>query len=140
MSSLILRTSMALIMPLALLFALFMAIKGHNAPGGGFIGGLIAAVALALYRMTYGAQAFRDLVPVHPRTVMAAGMALAVATAVAPLLAGLPLLHSYLADIPLPGVGPVHFASALFFDAGVFLVVVGVSVGMIVRLSEEIET
>ncbi|MEX0745500.1 MAG: MnhB domain-containing protein [Phycisphaeraceae bacterium] len=139
MSSLILRTAVALIMPLALLFSLFMAIKGHNEAGGGFIGGLIAAVALAIYRMTYGPRAFDELVPVHPRNVMAIGMALAVLTAVAPLVLGAPLLHSYVTYLHLPGGESVHFASALFFDAGVFLVVVGVSIGMIARLSEELE-
>ena len=139
MSSLILRTAMRLIFPLALLFSAYMAIKGHDEPGGGFIGGLIAAVALALYRMTEGPQAMRNLIPVHPRMIVVAGMAIALLTVLAPMLWGEPALRSYNEYIFLPGGERIHFSSALFFDVGVLLVVIGVSIGMIIRLSEEVE-
>ena len=139
MSSLILRTAMRLIVPLALLFAAYMALKGHNEPGGGFIGGLIAAVGLALFRMANGAEPMQQLLPVHPRMLVFTGLALALATAVAPLLIGKPLLTSKVANVHLPFGETIHFASAMFFDLGVLLVVIGVSVGMIVRLSEELE-
>ncbi|MFA9480184.1 MnhB domain-containing protein [Phycisphaerales bacterium AB-hyl4] len=139
MSSLILRTAVALIMPLALLFSLFMAIKGHNEPGGGFIGGLIAAVSLAIYRMSNGPDTFRQLIPLHPRIIVFTGMAIALLTALAPLALGLPLLHTWHGYVGLPGGGTAHASSALIFDAGVFLVVVGASIGMIIRLSEELE-
>ena len=139
MSSMILRTAMRLIVPLSLLFAAYMALKGHNHPGGGFIGGLIAAVALVLHRMAQGPQALRQLVPVHPRDLIVIGLVLAVGTTTAPLLFGSPALTSKV-DWHVPGLAhPVHFSSAMFFDLGVLLVVVGVSVGMIVRLSEELE-
>lgn len=139
MSTLILRTAIKLIVPLGLMFALFMAIKGHNEPGGGFIGGLIAAVGLVIYRMADGPEAFRRLIPMHPRIIMFTGLAIALLAALGPLALGMPLLHSWHGYIDLPGGDQVHAASALVFDAGVFLVVVGVSVGMIVRLSEELE-
>jgi len=139
MSSLILRTAMRLILPLTLLFAAYMAIKGHNEPGGGFVGGLIAAVAMVFYRMSNGGQAMRELVRVHPRLLISAGLGLALATALVPLLFGRPLLTSLVTDIPLPFGESVHFASALFFDAGVLLVVVGVSVGIIEKFSRELE-
>ena len=139
MSSLILRTAMRLIVPLSLLFATYMALKGHNAPGGGFIGGLIASVALVLHRMSHGAQALRQLVPIHPRDLVVTGLLLAVATTAAPLLMGAPALTSKV-NWHVPGMDqPIHFSSAMVFDLGVLLVVVGVSVGMIVRLSEELE-
>lgn len=139
MSSLILRTAMRLIVPLSLLFATYMALKGHNHPGGGFIGGLIAAVALVLHRMAQGPEGLRQLVPIHPRDLIVVGLALAVCTTLVPLLFGYPALRSVV-DWHVPGLAePLHFPSALFFDLGVLLVVVGVSVGMIVRLSEELE-
>jgi len=139
MSSLILRTAMRLIVPLSLLFAAYMALKGHNHPGGGFIGGLIAAVAIALYRMSFGAQAFRQLVPVHPRDLIVAGLSLAMIATLTPMLFGKPALTSKVTTVEGPFGGEMHLASALVFDAGVLLVVVGVSIGMIVRLSEELE-
>ncbi len=139
MSSLILRTSMRLIVPLSLLFAAYMALKGHNHPGGGFIGGLIASVALILHRMTHGPHAMRQLVPVHPRDLIVTGLLLVLTTTAIPLLAGEPALTSKV-NWNVPGFAhPVHFPSATIFDAGVLLVVVGVSIGMIVRLSEELE-
>ena len=138
MSSVILRTAMRLILPLMLLFAAYMAIKGHNEPGGGFIGGLVAAVALALYRMSDGREALRRLVPMHPRVLIYTGLIIALATAFLPLLVAEPLLTSLNFDVHLGFGQSFHFASAVFFDAGVLLVVVGVSVGMITRFSEEL--
>jgi len=138
MSSLVLRTAMRLILPLTLLFAAYMAIKGHNEPGGGFIGGLVAAVALALYRMSNGPQALRSLVPMHPRVLIFVGLTIAICTAVAPMLFNQPLLTSYNTDVHLGFNQSFHFASAMFFDIGVLLVVIGVSIGMITRFSEEL--
>lgn len=140
MSSLILRTAMRLVVPLSLLFAAFLALKGHNEPGGGFIGGLVAAVALALQRMASGPGALRQMVPVHPRNLVFIGLALALLTAVVPMAGGLPLLTSAVVEAHLPGMDPLHVASAMFFDIGVLFVVVGVSIGMIIRLSEELES
>jgi len=139
MSSPIVRTAMRLILPLTLLFAAFMAIKGHNMPGGGFIGGLVGAVAVILARMSDGPGTFMKLVPVHPRLIVMVGLAIALATALVPLMLGVALLQSWVGYVPLPYDASVHLASAMAFDAGVFLVVVGVSVGMIQRLSEEVE-
>lgn len=147
MSSSILRTANGIIFPLTLLFAFYMALKGHNYPGGGFIGGLIAAVALVLYRMSHGREAMTRLMPIHPRTLVAIGLAIATLTGLFPMIYGpffssdpqaMPMLRSFAPYVDL-GIGePVHMPSALFFDIGVLLVVIGVSVGMIVRLGEEV--
>ena len=140
MSSLILRTANHFIVPVTLLFAAYMAMKGHNLPGGGFIGGLIAAVALVLYRMSHGREAMSRIMPVHPRLIVAVGLVIAVLTAIVPMFFDQPLLTSTVFDIPLPYTGePLHVPTAFFFDVGVLLVVIGVSVGMIVRLGEEVE-
>ena len=92
MSSTILRTANGIIFPLTLLFALYMALKGHNYPGGGFIGGLIAAVALVLYRMSHGRDAMERLMPIHPRILVAGGLALAALTGIVPLFFREPLI------------------------------------------------
>lgn len=139
MSSPILRVVMRLIVPLTLLFAGYMAIKGHNEPGGGFIGGLVAAVVLVLYHMTFGPEALKRMIPVHPRILLFVGLGLAVSTAMFPLLLGWPLLTSYVNHhVPIVGDVEIEFASALIFDVGVFLVVVGASVGIITRFSQEV--
>lgn len=139
MTSLILKTAMRLILPLTLLFAAYLALKGHNEPGGGFIGGLCAAVGLALYRMSNGPEALSKVLPIHPRILIFVGLATALLTALTPLFLGRPLLTSYVDTIYLPFGEQYHFASAMFFDLGVLLVVIGVSVGIITRFSEEAE-
>ncbi|WP_432800139.1 MnhB domain-containing protein [Poriferisphaera sp. WC338] len=139
MTSLILKTAMRLILPLTMLFAAYMTLRGHNEPGGGFVGGLVAAVSLALYRMTYGVDSFDTLLPFHPRYLVFVGLALAFLTAIFPMILGQPLLTSYEHYIPLGFGQKIHFVSAFFFDGGVLLVVIGASIGMIDRISREVE-
>ncbi|MEM1209709.1 MAG: MnhB domain-containing protein [Planctomycetota bacterium] len=139
MTSRILITAAQLIVPLALVFAAYLTIRGHNAPGGGFIGGLAFAVAFILYRMAVGPEAFKRMLPLHPRLLLFVGLAIALLTGLVPLFFDLPFLTSYVRYVDIPLNEPIHFASAVFFDAGVLLVVVGAVVGMITRLSEELE-
>lgn len=138
MSSVILRTAVRFILPLTFLYAAYAALKGHNGPGGGFIAGLIASVGLCTYRMSYGDRAFHRLLPIHPRWLVFVGLSLAAGVAALPLLFGQPLLRSASTTLHLSGAD-VHLVSAMAFDLGVLLVVVGVAVGMISRLGEELD-
>ena len=138
MSSVILRTAVRFILPLTFLYAAYAALKGHNGPGGGFIAGLIASVGLCTYRMSYGDRAFHRLMPIHPRWLVFVGLGLAAGVAALPLLFGPPLLRSASTTLHLGGAD-VHLVSATAFDLGVLLVVVGVAVGMISRLGEELD-
>ncbi len=138
MTSSIFQISIRLVAPLVFLFAAYVTLKGHNDPGGGFIGGLIFTVGLILFRLAYGADAYRRLVPLHPRVLVWVGLLISAVTCVVPLALGKGMLTSYVAYITLPLGESVHFASAVFFDAGVLLVVIGVSTGMIGRLAEEV--
>ncbi len=141
MTSTLFKTAARLIVPLTLIFAAYIAMRGHNSPGGGFIGGLMASVGLILYRMAHGRAALLRLLPFHPRVLVALGLAIAYVTALVPLALGQPLLTSLVIDGLYIGLGQtIHFASAVFFDIGVLLVVVGVTVGMIQRLSEEVDS
>ena len=135
----ILRTAARLLIPLAIVFALYLFFKGHQSPGGGFVAGLASAVALLVYRMCFGCDALYRFLPVRERTLIAVGLLLAGAAAVFPLLLGLPLLTSNNGFLPLPGGGTFHWATVLVFDAGVYLVVVGSVVGMIDAITRELE-
>ncbi|HEB60836.1 MAG TPA: DUF4040 domain-containing protein [Phycisphaeraceae bacterium] len=138
MTSIIFRTSQRILLPLSLVFAIYVFMKGHQEPGGGFIAGLIAAVALAIYRMAEGPGALVKLLPIKPPSLIALGLAMALITGTTALVLGYPFFtsaHGYIGS----GVNEVEWATVMAFDFGVFLVVTGVSVGMIVRLSEEIE-
>lgn len=128
MNSLILQAATRVLMPLLLLFALFMLGRGHNAPGGGFVAGLIVAAAYALQAFAFGVPAARRALLVGPERLFGVGLLVGLLSGLAPWVTGLPFLTS----LWWGGLG-----SPLFFDAGVFLVVVGVVLTMTFSLAEE---
>jgi multicomponent Na+:H+ antiporter subunit A len=125
------RTAARLLMPLLLVFALFLLLRGHNEPGGGFVGGLVAAAAFALYAVAYGVQHARQALLVRPLTLLGGGLLLALISGLPAVLAGQPFLAALWAS------GPVAIGTPILFDLGVFLVVAGVVVMMIFSLAEE---
>ena len=137
MNSLILRASTRLVMTLLLLFAIFLLLRGHNEPGGGFVGGLMAAAAFTLYNISDGPTAARRALYFAPRTIIAIGLLVAVASGVLALFAGLPFLTALWGSLPFLNGPPVALGTPLLFDTGVFLVVLGVTLSIILSLAEE---
>lgn len=134
--STILVTATRILLPLMLLFAFYIFVRGHNDPGGGFIGGLIVATAFSLYGIANGMGAARKLLRLHPRTLIAVGLLCAVASGfVAPLLGGFPFLTALWGTAVWPVIGKL--STPLLFDTGVFLGVVGVTSMIIFTLAEE---
>ncbi|OWY62223.1 hypothetical protein B7486_59595 [cyanobacterium TDX16] len=123
--SLILDTTVRLVFDAALVLSLYLLFAGHNQPGGGFVGGLVAAAALALRYVSGGYDELQDLVRVRPWTFSSVGLALAVGAALVPLvLVDVPLdQRAYEADLAV--LGKVKATTATAFDAGVYLIVVG---------------
>jgi multicomponent Na+:H+ antiporter subunit A len=132
----VLRTAARAILPLLIVFAFFLFLRGHDQPGGGFVAGLVAAAGVALYAMAYDARTARRLLRVPPRTLMAAGLLVAVGAAAYGTW-GAPPLTGYWTDVPLPGNGKLKVGTPLFFDFGVFLVVLGVASALATALLEE---
>ena len=120
-----------------LAFSLFLLVKGHNAPGGGFAGGLVAGIALVLRYAQGGTPAVVGLLPVRPQTLLGAGLLVAGATVVAGFaIDGAALASGYLSgEVPL--LGEVAFTTPLIFDIGVYLVVVGLVLGALRTLGQE---
>ncbi|MGF1635130.1 MAG: MnhB domain-containing protein [Phycisphaerae bacterium] len=140
MSTLILQTACRLLVPLSLLFSLFMLFKGHQLPGGGFVAGLVLSVATVVHRMAAGRASLAHLMVVRERTIAGAGLLIVVVASTVPVFFGLPFMTTIHGYIPLPGAdADFHLASVLVFDVGVMLVVAGVVVGMINALSDEME-
>lgn len=137
MNSLILRTATRFLLPLLLLFSLFLLLRGHHEPGGGFSGGLVAAAAFVLYRFAFGAEEARRALPVDPRSLIGAGLLVAVGSGTLALLAGRPLMTGLWERVPVPGFGVVDVGTPLVFDLGVYLAVVGVALSIILPLAEE---
>lgn len=109
----------------ALVASVFLLFAGHNRPGGGFVGGLVAGSALGLAFVSIGPDGVDDLLPVRPRLLLSVGLLLVVGTVVAPMLGGNPPLDHGLWSVELPIFGKVKVTGALPFDTGVYLIVVG---------------
>lgn len=137
MNSLILRAATRFMLPLLLLFSVFLLLRGHNAPGGGFSGGLVAACAFVLYGFAFGVAETRRALPVDPRSLIGAGLLVAVGSGFLALLGGWPLMTGLWGQVPVPGFGNVDMGTPLLFDLGVYLVVVGVTLSIIMPLAEE---
>ncbi|MFN9726075.1 monovalent cation/H+ antiporter subunit A [Acidovorax sp.] len=114
-----------LMLPFATLVAVYLFMRGHNEPGGGFVAGLVFAVALLLQYIVSGTSWVEAHMPLYPRRWIGVGLLIALATGLGSLVWGYPFLTSHTAHLSLPVVGEIHVASALFFDIGVFTLVVG---------------
>ena len=136
MKQLIFRTATGFLLPLLLLFSIFILLRGHYRPGGGFVGGLIASIAFVLHSFAYSLKETRKLIRINYRKFMPLGLGLAVFSAVLPTFQGLPLLTGLWLPDPLPVVGMV--GTALLFDMGVYMVVVGVVLTIIFTISETV--
>lgn len=135
MNSLILRTASRYLLVVLMVFSVFVLLRGHNEPGGGFIGGLLAAGGLALYGLANGAASVREAMRIDPRAIIGAGLLCALAAAFSGPLIGRPVLTGLWAPDAVPGIGKV--STVLLFDFGVYLVVVGAVVLILGSLAEE---
>jgi len=135
-NSLILRTTTRLLTPVIAVVAVYLLLRGHDAPGGGFIGGLVAGSVVVLRHLAYGGARDR-IIPVTSGTLLGAGLVVAALVGLAGMIAGGSFLEGAVWKAAVPGVGDLKVTASLFFDTGVFLVVVGVVVGLVRYLGEE---
>ena len=122
---LILDTSIRVLYPSILVLAIYFVFSGHNRPGGGFVGGLVVGAALALRYVSGGAAAVRSTFRLPPHVILGAGLLLSAGTALLPLLLGGAVLEHGDVELHLPVFDKVKVTSALTFDLGVDLVVIG---------------
>ncbi|MGC4895819.1 Na+/H+ antiporter subunit A [Micromonospora sp. DT31] len=122
-----------------LLFSLFLLFSGHNAPGGGFSGGLVAGLALTLRYLAGGRYELAEAAPVGAGTVLGAGLGIAVGSGVLGLVLTGEVLQSVKVNLWLPLVGHFYLVTSLFFDIGVYLVVVGLVLDILRSLGTEVD-
>jgi multisubunit Na+/H+ antiporter MnhB subunit len=137
MTSLILSTAARLIVPVLALFSLFLLFRGHDEPGGGFAGGLVAASAVILVAISVGAQAARRLLMFEAPVIVGAGLGLALVSGLLGVLAGEPVLTGLWIEVPFGGDVVLKVGTPLVFDIAVFLVVVGATTGIVLGLIEQ---
>lgn len=119
-----------------LLFSAYLLFAGHNQPGGGFAGGLVAGVAILLAWAGGGPTLVRRIIPIRSSALMGAGLGVAASVGLASLIAGQGFLESGYVTLDAPLVGEVKIVSALGFDLGVYLVVIGMALALTRALGE----
>lgn len=137
MTSLILATAARYLFPLMLLFSVFLLLRGHNLPGGGFIAGLIAASAFALYWIAHGLDAVRKLLRADPQVLVGVGLLLALVSGLPSLVFGEAYLTARWTAVAILDNGEFHIGTPLVFDLGVYLLVTGVLLLIVFTLAEE---
>ncbi len=126
-----------LLLPIALMISLYFLIRGHNLPGGGFVAGLIFATAIVLQYIVSGVIWVESRPRIHPQHWIAAGLIAAGTAAIGVWWAAKPFLAAVSYDLPLPLIGEIHLSTVLLFDIGVYMLVVGATVLMIVALAHQ---
>ncbi|CAH0257799.1 MULTISPECIES: Na+/H+ antiporter subunit B [Agrobacterium] len=135
MNTLILRTVAPVVTSLMVLFSIFVLLRGHNEPGGGFIGGLIAVSALSIYGIAYGVTAVRRAIVFHPLSIAGAGLLMAMLSGLVSMASGVPFMTGLWVYPSLFGV-EVPLSTVMSFDIGVYLVVVGAITSIALALEE----
>ncbi|MGY6741467.1 MAG: Na+/H+ antiporter subunit B [Cecembia sp.] len=123
MKSIIFKTSAKYLLPVLMLFSVFMLLRGHYLPGGGFVGGLMAALAFILHSFAFGLEETKKMIVVHPGLLMPIGLFFALIAGIAPWILQEPFMTGLWYGEPLRMVGMV--GTALLFDIGVYFVVIG---------------
>ncbi|TFV59206.1 Na+/H+ antiporter subunit A [Mycobacterium sp. PS03-16] len=138
--SLVLEVATRVIFPLIMVLSLYFFFAGHNTPGGGFAGGLTAGLALVLRYLAGGRYELGETLPLDAGKVLGTGLALSAGTAVASLFLGAPALSSAVIEFEVPVLGTVKFVTALIFDLGVYLIVVGLVLDVLRSLGARVDT
>ncbi|KWU48060.1 monovalent cation/H+ antiporter subunit A [Pseudomonas palleroniana] len=126
-----------LLLPIALVVSFYLFMRGHNQPGGGFVAGLVMSVAFILQYMVAGTQWVEAQMSLRPMRWMGFGLLSATLTGLGALFVGYPFLTTHTWHFSLPLLGDIHVASALFFDVGVYAMVVGSTLLMLTALGHQ---
>ncbi len=134
-NSLILLTATRYLVPVLLLFSLFLLTRGHNEPGGGFVGGLVAGAAFALYAIAYTSSKARLLLRFPPGVLIGVGLLVALGSGLAAFVFQRPFLTGIWSNVDVPVLGKIGTPS--IFDLGVYITVLGVVLQIFFELMED---
>jgi len=132
----LLRSVAKLILPPAILYSVYLLTRGHNLPGGGFIAGLLTASAVVLQYVADGRRLTSSGAPTSPEILIGLGLLLAIGTGIGSMLLSYPFLTSAFAHVEIPVLGDFELATAMLFDIGVYLVVTGVTITILLAIEE----
>ncbi|WP_227979414.1 Na+/H+ antiporter subunit A [Nocardia spumae] len=138
--SMVMAMTTRMLFPTIMVLSAYFFFAGHNAPGGGFAGGLTAGLALVLRYLAGGRYELAEALPVDAGHVLGAGLVLSAGTATGSLLLGAPPLSSAIIEVTLPVLGHIKFVTAMLFDLGVYLIVVGLVLDVLRSLGARLDT
>ncbi len=136
MNSIILQVAARVLLPVMILLSIVFLLRGHNEPGGGFIGGLVAASGFVLYALSAGLPAARRELHIQPKTLIAIGLFVAIFSGIPGLIAGGPFLKGEWIEVNAGGFDQLKIGTPFFFDVGVYFAVIGVTLLMAFTLEE----
>ncbi|MDQ3536986.1 MAG: Na+/H+ antiporter subunit B [Bacteroidota bacterium] len=134
MKTVILATAIKLLMPLFIIFSLYLLFRGHNEPGGGFIGGLIGSIGFVFYTMTFGPRETKRKYKINAMAIIATGLLIAGLSGMISVFLGDPFLTARWEDYYLPFIG--RPGTPLLFDVGVYILVLGIVLKITLTMSE----
>lgn len=139
MNSLILQTATRFVVPMLLLLSAVITLQGHNIPGGGFIGGLVASSAFALHAIAFSPASTRSMIRVDLIRLVGIGLTIAIVSALISAFTAYPVMTGLWTSIDVPGVeGAIKVGTPLLFDVGVYITVIAVVLTMIITLQEHL--
>lgn len=139
MRSIILRTAARFLIPLLVMFSIYTLFRGHNQPGGGFAGALLAATAFALYLFAWDVRAAKRAIAIDPHTLIGSGLLIVLGSGLFSFARGRAFLTGLWADLPVSEHSGFALGTPVIFDVGVYLVVVGAALLILTSLTEEQE-
>ena len=135
MNSIILQIASKYLRGLLLFFALFALLRGHNQPGGGFIGGLLAALSIIYASLAYNVKEVKERLKIQPEVYIAVGLFFILISVFIGVLSGNPIMNGEWVSIKLPAIGTLKLGTPLLFDTGVFFAVIGVTLVFFFNMS-----
>ncbi|WP_210365729.1 Na(+)/H(+) antiporter subunit B [Bacillus sp. REN3] len=135
-NDIILQTVTKLTLFIIILFSIHLFFAGHYYPGGGFIGGLMTSGAIVLLLLAFDIKTVKEILPVNYLRMVAVGLMFSVGTGLSSLIVKKPFLTHAFTDVDLPLLGKTSLHTAVLFDTGVFLVVIGVTMTIIQTIGE----
>ncbi len=139
MKNVVLKKIITLFLYLMVGFAIFLLLRGHNHPGGGFIAGIIASAGFLLYGIVFGSDAILKKLGVNLRHITGIGLTLSFVSALLPMLLGKPPLTALWTDLPFTPDLSLTIGTPLLFDTGVFMVVLGIILTIVTNIMEELK-
>src|SRR5690625_5214115 len=139
-NNIILKTTTSLIAFILLGFAVYLFFAGHNSPGGGFVGGLVTSAAIVLLYMSYGMDAIEKILPIDFKILIPIGLIIALFCGVGAFAFNMPFLTHTFGEITVRSLGEFELATAMIFDLGGYITLLGTTVAIIINISERQHT